>query len=63
MTTLVGRTQKAAEEAKMNTVNEKKLVLCDQQIFKLLIQLKGNSGNYLDFSISLINFRGSHSCY
>jgi len=57
--TLVGRTQRAAKRAKMNTLNEKNLILCDQQIIKLLSQLKGNSINCLN----LIRFRGSHSCY
>jgi hypothetical protein len=46
--TLVGRTQRAAKRAKMNTLNEK-TNFCDKQIFKLLSQLKENSINYLDF--------------
>ena len=46
MATVVGRTQRAAKWAKMDTLNLKKLILCDQQIFKLLSQLKGNSINY-----------------
>jgi len=47
--TLVGGTQRAAKRAKMYTLNEKNLILCDQQSFKLWSQLKGNSVNYLDF--------------
>jgi hypothetical protein len=53
---LDGRTQRAAKPAKINTLNEKNLILCDQQIFKLLSQLKGNSINYLDFFSSIISF-------
>jgi hypothetical protein len=44
--TLVGRTQKAAKRAKMNTLSEKHLILYDQQIFKILSQFKRNSINY-----------------
>jgi hypothetical protein len=35
---------------------KKKLILCDQQIFKFLNQLKENSINYLDFFNFIVSF-------